>query len=76
MVDRSRGLDVILQTTRKRRGGGPAFAFMRTGALKPRGEPGGGGGREVLLTKKNLLTVGKRNALSGNTASGRTGFSI
>jgi hypothetical protein len=54
MVDRSRGLDVILQTTRKRRGGGPAFAFMRTGALKPRGEPGGGGGERSFIHNQEL----------------------
>jgi hypothetical protein len=32
--------------------------------------------REVLLTIKKCLTVGKYNALSGNTDSGRTGSSI
>jgi hypothetical protein len=37
---------------------------------------GEGGGREVLLTIKKWLKVGKHNALSGNTAYGRTSSSI
>jgi hypothetical protein len=57
---------------------------MRGGAQ--RGEGGGGGGGEgggrpgggerSLLTVKKCLKVGKHNALSRNTASGRTGSSI
>ena len=34
---------------------------------------GGGGGGEALLTIKKRVKVGKHNALSGNTASARTG---
>ena len=43
---------------------------------KGRGERGREGEREILLTIKKTLKVGKHNALSGGTAPGRTGSSI